>query len=64
MTEGTVRADITPAAAVLAAHRVQSDLCCTLYDIQCICWPGCRCNCRDSATRRPVCSCPKPGGSC
>jgi hypothetical protein len=25
--------------------RCESQLCCTVYDIQCICWPGCRCRC-------------------
>lgn len=54
---------ITPARATLMAHRVESDLCCTVYDVQCICLPGCRCNCRD-ADGRAVCSCPKPSGSC
>lgn len=23
----------------------ESGLCCTLYDIQCICWRDCRCRC-------------------
>ena len=26
--------------------RPESDLCCTLFDVQCICQPGCRCNCK------------------
>ena len=55
---------ITDAQSTLIAHRVESELCCTVYDAQCICLPGCRCNCRSSADRRPVCSCPKPAGSC
>ena len=25
--------------------RHQSDLCCTVYDAQCICWSDCRCRC-------------------
>lgn len=33
-------------------RRPQSSLCCTLYDIQCICAPGCRCRCCPA--------CPKP----
>lgn len=28
------------------APRRQSDLCCTVYDVQCICWPDCRCRCK------------------
>ncbi len=32
--------------------RRESDLCCTLYDVQCICPPGCRCRCCPP--------CPKP----